>query len=204
VRAERRLCASNPGRTYVGGARAYLPVLLASRSARAIWDRRTRCPWHRGRRCRPVSYRAAFFGSPPLEIMDSRVRGRGHDRQVRPGRRLSAGRRPGIALVGQGELTDLRMAEWLGFPRHCRTSCRCQSRGELGAAVEQFREQRGDGRVAKCVGGERAQVGGGCLGGTRPVGEQFPGCPVEERVQDRVAPLGRPARQIGNRRVCRL
>jgi hypothetical protein len=62
-------------------------------------------------------------------------------------------------LVGRGELADLWMAERLGFPAPLPYVVPLPEPGELGAAVGQFRDQRGDGRVAGCVGGERRWCG---------------------------------------------
>ena len=59
-------------------------------------------------------------------------------------------------LVGQGELADLRMVERLGLPAPVPYVVPLPEAGELGAAVEQFRDQRGDVWVAGCVGGKRA------------------------------------------------
>jgi hypothetical protein len=87
------------------------------------------------------------------------------------------------------------MAEWLGFPAPLPHVVPLPEPDELGAAVEQFSDQRGDLRIAWCAGRELAEVGGDRLGGMIPVGKQLPGGRVEERVPDRVAPLGRPVRQ---------
>jgi membrane protein len=100
-------------------------------------------------------------------------------------------------LVGQGELADPRVAERLGLTAPLPYVVPLPQPGELLTRVEQLGDQCRNVRVVRVAGLQRMQVGGRCLGGVLPVGEQLLSRGVKERVADRVPPLGGPVGEAG-------